>query len=205
MCLFKLIQHFSYEAIQQYSNGKSNTAMERAVEIMWELFQNHFISEKKQWEVVTVPFLVNHLIEILSVTPSFDWCLLTLQNNLRTKLCWPILLGSQYCIAHHNECFWCFSATFIWNFFRITKASATLHLAEWKVWKRPHFTCCVSGRVVATLYLGMVLVFMGFGSFPVSETAIKQPQNLKLMREMQLLAKLTQHSILDVSKCAQER
>ena len=26
---------------------------------------------------------------------------------------------------------------------------------------------------------------MGFGSFQVSETAIKQPQNLKLMREMQ--------------------
>ncbi len=152
---------------------------------MCELLQNHFISEKKQWEVVTVPFLVNRLIEILSVTPSFDWCLLTLQNNLRTKLCWPILLGSQYGMAHHNECFWCFSATFIRNFFRITKASATLHLAEWKVWKRPHFTCCVSERAVATLYLGMVLVFMGFGSFPVSETAIKQPQNLKLMREIQ--------------------
>ena len=29
--------------------------------------------------------------------------------------------------------------------------------------------------------LGMVLVFVGFGSFQVSETAIKQPQNLKLM------------------------
>ncbi len=31
----------------------------------------------------------------------------------------------------------------------------------------------------------MVLVFMGFGRFQVSETAIKQPQNLKLMWEMQ--------------------
>ncbi len=44
---------------------------------------------------------------------------------------------------------------------------------------------CVSGRAVATAYLGMALVFMGFGRFQVSETAIKQPQNLKLMWEMQ--------------------
>ncbi len=31
----------------------------------------------------------------------------------------------------------------------------------------------------------MTLVFLGFGRFQVSETAIKQTQNLKLMREMQ--------------------
>ncbi len=42
----------------------------------------------------------------------------------------------------------------------------------------------ISGRAVATPYLGMALVFMGFGHFQVSETAIKQPQNLKLMCEM---------------------
>ncbi len=41
----------------------------------------------------------------------------------------------------------------------------------------------LSGRAVATPYLGMTLVFFGFGRFHVSETAIKQ--NLKLMREMQ--------------------
>ncbi len=40
-------------------------------------------------------------------------------------------------------------------------------------------------HTVATPYLGMVLVFMGFGSFQVSETAIKQAQNLNLMRDMQ--------------------
>ena len=39
----------------------------------------------------------------------------------------------------------------------------------------------VLGRAVATPYLGMALVFMGFGRFQVSETAIKQPQNLTLM------------------------
>ncbi len=43
----------------------------------------------------------------------------------------------------------------------------------------------VSGRAVATPYLGMTLVFWGFGRFQVSETAINQTQNLKLMREMQ--------------------
>ncbi len=43
----------------------------------------------------------------------------------------------------------------------------------------------LSGRAVASPYLGMVLVFMGFGRFQVSETAIKQPQNVKVMREMQ--------------------
>ncbi len=43
----------------------------------------------------------------------------------------------------------------------------------------------LSGRAVASPYLGMVLVFMGFGRFQVSETAINQPQNVKLMREMQ--------------------
>ncbi len=31
----------------------------------------------------------------------------------------------------------------------------------------------------------MTLVFWGFGRFQVSETAIKQPQNVKLMRQMQ--------------------
>ncbi len=43
----------------------------------------------------------------------------------------------------------------------------------------------ISGRAVASPYLGMVLVFMFFGRFQVSQTAIKQPQNVKLMREMQ--------------------
>ncbi len=43
----------------------------------------------------------------------------------------------------------------------------------------------LSGRAVATPYLGMVLVFMGFGRFQASETAIKQAQNLKLMEQMQ--------------------
>ncbi len=42
-----------------------------------------------------------------------------------------------------------------------------------------------SGRAVATPYLGMTLVFLGFGRFQVSETAIKQAQNLKLMQQMQ--------------------
>ncbi len=32
----------------------------------------------------------------------------------------------------------------------------------------------ISGRAVATPYLGMTLVFLGFGRFQVSETAIKQ-------------------------------
>ncbi len=36
--------------------------------------------------------------------------------------------------------------------------------------------------MVATPYLGMVLVFMGFGRFQVSETAIKQRQNITLMQ-----------------------
>ncbi len=36
------------------------------------------------------------------------------------------------------------------------------------------FMLHVSGRVVATPYLGMTLVFLGFGRFQVSETAIKQ-------------------------------
>ena len=40
----------------------------------------------------------------------------------------------------------------------------------------------LSGRAIATPYLGMALVFWGFGRFQVSETAIKQTQNLKLMR-----------------------
>ncbi len=44
---------------------------------------------------------------------------------------------------------------------------------------------CTSGRAVATPYLGMTLVYLGFGRFQVSETAIKQTQNLKLMRKMQ--------------------
>ncbi len=39
----------------------------------------------------------------------------------------------------------------------------------------------LSGRAVATPYLGMTLVFLGYGCFQVSETAIKQTQNLKLM------------------------
>ncbi len=51
------------------------------------------------------------------------------------------------------------------------------------IWKAMYMY--ISGRVVASPYLGMVLVFMGFGRFQVSETAIKQPQNVKLMREMQ--------------------
>ncbi len=34
-----------------------------------------------------------------------------------------------------------------------------------------------SGRVVTTPYLGMALVFWGFGRFQVSETAIKQTKN----------------------------
>ncbi|MCH9631681.1 MAG: hypothetical protein S4CHLAM37_17060 [Chlamydiia bacterium] len=51
-----------------------------------------------------------------------------------------------------------------------------------KLGLRPHH---LSGRAVASRYLGMVLVFMGFGRFQVSEAAIKQPQNVKLMREMQ--------------------
>ncbi len=37
----------------------------------------------------------------------------------------------------------------------------------------------LSGRAVASPYLGMVLVYMGFGRFQVSETAIKQPQNAR--------------------------
>ena len=40
----------------------------------------------------------------------------------------------------------------------------------------------LSGRAVATPYLGMALVFMGFGRF---QAAIKQAQNLKLMQEIQ--------------------
>ena len=51
----------------------------------------------------------------------------------------------------------------------------------------------------------MTLVFFGFERFQVSETAIKQTQNLKLMQEMQSTGQLTPQSILDVSKCARER
>ncbi len=45
-----------------------------------------------------------------------------------------------------------------------------------------YYTAAISGRAVATPYLGMVLVFIGFGRFQTSETAIKQAQNLKLMQ-----------------------
>ncbi len=48
-----------------------------------------------------------------------------------------------------------------------------------------HYIDIISGRAVATPYLGMTLVFLGFGRFQVSETAIKQTHNFKLMREMQ--------------------
>ncbi len=47
-----------------------------------------------------------------------------------------------------------------------------------------------SGRAVATPYLGTLLGFWAFGRFQVSETAM-QPQNLKLMIEMQSMVSLT--------------
>ncbi len=47
--------------------------------------------------------------------------------------------------------------------------------------------------------------FFGFGRFQVSETAIKQTQNLKLMRKMQSTGQIGPTESISVSKCARER
>ena len=56
----------------------------------------------------------------------------------------------------------------------------------------------LTGKAVATPYLGMVLVFMALGRFQVSETAIKQNQNLKLMRKMK--SNIPNHKLYDPNK-----
>ena len=103
---------------------------------------------------IFVLFLVNRHIEIISVTPSFDVCW---PNKLRTELCWPILLGSQCWMVHHNECFLCFSATFIQNFFRIScnqhfsslMETPTFHMM-WYMWHKAayYYTQCVISILV---------------------------------------------------------
>ncbi len=79
-------------------------------------------------------------------------------------MCYFVRAGHIYCLPLFN-----ISVLYYYSFFPNYRSEVII----------------LSGRAVASPDLGMVLVFMGFGHFQVSETVIKQTQNVKLMREMQ--------------------
>ncbi len=134
VCLLPgILRKYCVLCMKQYSNGKSTYySVKKYVWIVAKPFRFKEKAVTRHFRSVFATFWQSPYSNYLS--RLVDWCF-----RWQCKMTSNLLVdsfSSQYWMAPHNECFLCFSATFIRKFFRIS-FNQSFSLAEWK---SPHFT-----------------------------------------------------------------